>query len=74
MTLPSTTATVLDALTALHGHLSNDDAFCGYDGGPEATARLLVELWGVVETWKQQTSDDLVDAWFETVYFGEEAV
>ena len=64
MALPCTTATVLAALTALHGSLIDDDAFCGYDGGPEATTRLLSELWGLVESWKQQSVTDLVDAWY----------
>jgi hypothetical protein len=74
MTLPSTTATVLDALTALHGHLSNDDAFCGYDGGPEATARLLAELWDLVESHYRMSAADLVVAWYDAALSRMEAV
>ena len=65
MALPSTTTTVLTALTLLHGHRCEDDHFCGYDGGPEATARLLSELWGLVETWRHQSAADLVVAWYD---------
>jgi hypothetical protein len=65
MTLPSTTATVLAALSALHGHLIDDAAFCGYDGGPEATARLLAELWVLAENHYRMSAADLVVAWYD---------
>ena len=65
MPLPSTTATVLAALSVLHGHLIDDDAFFGYDGGPEATARLLAELWALVETHYRISPADLVVAWYD---------
>lgn len=68
MALPSTTATVLTALTTLHSQLIDDDAFCGYDGGPEATTRLLTELWDCVESWHQQSASDLVDAWYVAAF------
>jgi len=68
LALPRTTATVLAALAALHEQLSNDDAFCGYDGGPEATARLLSELWDLVESWRQQSASELVDAWYTAAF------
>jgi hypothetical protein len=61
----STTATVLAALSTLHSQLVEDDGFCGYAGSEEQTQELLTELWGLVESWKRQSPEELIEAWYE---------
>lgn len=61
--------TALSAAQAVHETIINDDAFCGYEGTPEAFDLLLFEVQAIADCFIEPIDalkvDKLVDAWFE---------